>query len=76
MVEEDVRLLLESSLRLHCQFGRHDCDYRRRRERGGLLWTCVLETISIDVLRFGCWTSAMCAKIFEIGFGITFLQQV
>lgn len=25
-VEEDMRLLLESTLRLHCQFGRHDRD--------------------------------------------------
>ena len=25
VVEEDVRLLLVSALRLHCQFGRHDC---------------------------------------------------
>lgn len=24
-VEEDVRLLLESPLGLHCQFGRHNC---------------------------------------------------
>lgn len=25
VVEEDVRLLLESALRLHCQFGGHGC---------------------------------------------------
>jgi hypothetical protein len=27
VVEEDVRLFLIRALRLHCQLGRHDCDY-------------------------------------------------
>jgi hypothetical protein len=27
VVEKDVRLLLESALRLYCQFGRHDRDW-------------------------------------------------
>ena len=29
VVEEDVRLLLESTLALHCQFRCHDCEWER-----------------------------------------------